>query len=200
MARLAAAFIALVAWVGLAVQFNATLDQGRSMGEAAWILARYFTVLTNLAVAVAMTAAALGGRLRPSLLAGLTLAILLVGAVYVTLLRGLIELSGGALLADALLHKATPVLMLLWWLAFAPKNCLRWRDPALWVLFPVLYLGYALLRGQAEGKFAYPFIDLAALGWSAVAINCAGIGLAFLVAGFALVALGHRLGATSAAL
>ena len=193
MARAAAAFIALVAWIGLAVQFRATLASGYSAAETAWILVRFFTVLTNLAVAVTMTLLALGKRLSPGWLGGVTLAILLVGVVYMTLLRGLLDLSGGALLADTLLHKVTPLLVPAWWLLFAAKGRLQWRDPALWALFPLAYFPYALVRGAVEGKYAYPFIDVAALGWPAVALNAALIAAGFLVAGLALVALDRAL-------
>lgn len=194
MARLAAAIIALIAWAGLAIQFQATHAAGYSPGETLWLLVRFFTVLTNLIVAVAMTAIALGPGLAPSLIAGTTLAIMLVGFIYITLLRGLLELSGGALLADALLHKVTPSLVPLWWLAFAPKGRLRWRDPVLWTLYPLAYSSYALARGAAEGRYAYPFINVAKLGWPAVALNAFLIAAGFVIAGLMLVALDQRLG------
>ena len=194
MARVAAALIALIAWAGLAIQFNATHSAGHSVAETLWILLRFFTVLTNFILAVAMTAVALGKRLAPSLIAGITLAIVLVGIVYMTLLRGLIDLSGGALLADALLHKVTPSLVPLWWLAFAPKGQLRWRDPLLWALYPLAYFPYALARGSAEAKYAYPFIDVSALGWTTVAINAVMIAAGFVLAGMLIVALDRQLG------
>lgn len=194
MARLAAAFIALVAWTGLAVQFNATYAAGYSISETLWILVRFFTILTNLAVAAAMTAIALGATLRPSLLGGLALAIVLVGIVYMTLLRGLLELSGGALLADTLLHKVTPLLVPAWWLAFAPKGCLGWLDPWLWAVFPAAYLPYAIWRGSIDGNYAYPFLNIAELGAPSVALNAVAIAAGFLAAGYAVVAFDRRLG------
>lgn len=192
--RLSAAVVALAAWAGLVVQFNATLDGGQSVAQTLWILVRFFTVLTNLLVAVSMTLVALGRRLSPSWLGGITLAILLVGVVYMTLLRGLLDLSGGALLADTLLHKVTPILMPLWWLAFAPKRQLRWRDPALWALYPLAYFPYALARGSVEGIYAYPFINVAKLGLGTVLLNAAAIAVAFLLSGLLLVLLDRKLG------
>ena len=104
MPRVAAALIALVCWAGIALQFSATLANQHTALLTLWVLARFFTIICNLAVALAMTRIALGGRLSPFALGGLTLAILLVGIVYVTLLRGLHSLSGNALLANHLLH------------------------------------------------------------------------------------------------
>ena len=194
MARIAALLVALVAWAGLAIQFRATLAQGYPLPETLWILLRFFTILTNVAVALAMSAAALGARLSPRMIGGVMLAILLVGVVYVTLLRGLLDLSGGARLADTLLHYGTPFLVPLWWLAFAPKGRLEWRDPAIWSLFPLAYFPYALARGSYEGIYAYPFINVAKLGWTQVAINGALIAGGFLVAGNLVVALDALLG------
>src|SRR5690348_16247051 len=105
MPRAVAAHVALVCWAGLAIQFSATYSNQHDVAKTLWILLRFFTVITNLLVAIGMTWVATGGRLSPLLLGGLTLAIILVGVVYMTLLRGLLHLSGGALLADTLLHK-----------------------------------------------------------------------------------------------
>ncbi len=57
---MAAAAIALIGWVGLAVQFSATFEQSGSLAETVWILLRYFTILTNLLVAIVFTGIALG--------------------------------------------------------------------------------------------------------------------------------------------
>src|SRR5687768_2408267 len=108
MRRIFALLIALIAWAGLAVQFSATLATTGSVGETLWILARFFTVLTNLLVAATFTALAAGRRVAPAWLGGVTIAIVLVGTVYMLLLRGLVELSGGAALADIILHMVVP--------------------------------------------------------------------------------------------
>lgn len=193
MPRMAAAIVALVALAGLVVQFAATLDQTGSVAGTLWTLLRYFTVLTNLLVALAFGWVAIGGRPHPRRLAGVMLAILLVGIIYGLLLRGLLTLSGGALLADTLLHKVTPVLVPLWWIAFAVRGQLRWRDPWGWTLFPALYLPYALLRGMAEGRYAYPFIDVAKIGIGTMVVNAVLIAMGFVAAGHALVWIDRRM-------
>jgi hypothetical protein len=186
-AKLAAALVAIICWAGLAIQFAATYANHPDVLATLWILARFFTVITNLAVALAMTAVALGRPLSPFLLGGLTLAILLVGLVYMTLLRGLLELSGGALLADTLLHKVSPLAMAAWWLLFTPRARLRWSAPWSWSLYPLAYFTYAVARGMAGDKYPYPFMDVGKLGWPQTMLNAAGIAMAFVLAGFALV-------------
>ena len=183
----AAALVAIICWAGLAIQFSATFANQHHVIPTLWVLLRFFTVITNLIVAIAMTLEAIGKRLPPFVLGGATISILLVGVVYMTLLRGLVELSGGALLADTLLHKAAPVAMTLWWLLFAPRARLKSGAPLWWASYPLLYFAYAVARGQAGDRYPYPFMDVGKLGWPLTLINAGGIAMAFLLAGFLLV-------------
>lgn len=183
----AAALVAIICWAGLAIQFSATFASQHHVVPTLWVLLRFFTVITNVIVAIAMTLEAIGKRLPPFVLGGATISILLVGVVYMTLLRGLVELSGGALLADTLLHKAAPVAMTLWWLLFAPRARLKSGAPLWWASYPLLYFAYAVARGQAGDRYPYPFMDVGKLGWPQTLINAGGIAMAFLLAGFLLV-------------
>lgn len=193
MVRVAAAIVAAVALTGLVIQLDASIALTGHLDAAIWGMLRYFTVLTNILVATVFTLTAAGRRVGPFVLGGTVLAIMLFGVIYMTLLVGLLELSGGALLADFLLHKATPVLALLWWLGFAEKGQLRWRDPLGWAIYPLAYLPYALLRGRLEGLYAYPFINVAKLGGNTVLFNAIAIAVGFLLAGWALVAIDRTL-------
>lgn len=185
--NIAAVAVALICWAGLAIQFNATYSAQRDAIATIWILLRFFTVITNLALAVIMTRVALGGKVSAFLLGGITIAIILVGVVYMTLLRGLLELSGGALLADTLLHKVSPIAMTLWWLLFAPRARLKYNAPLWWALYPLAYFAYAVARGLNGDKYPYPFMDVGKLGWTQTMINAGGIAMAFIIAGFLLV-------------
>ena len=137
MARVAAVFIALVCWTGIAINLWNSYSHTHDLLATLWNVARFFTIICNVALAVAMTGVALGKRASPMLLGGLTLAILLVGIVYATLLKGLHPLSGLGLIADHLLHDATPILMSIYWLLFVPRGRLRWSTPWWWVTFPL---------------------------------------------------------------
>jgi len=200
-ARGFAAVVALCAWVGLAFQFQASTLLAGSPGGAAWAMVRYFTVITNLLLGVVFSGVALGrpGFGAPSLLGGVTLSILLVGGIYGLLLRDLIALSGGAKLADLLLHHATPIVAPLFWLGYAPKGGLRRLDPLMWAIFPLAYFVYALVRGGVEGVYAYPFMDLGKLGWGRTIVNASMIAAGFVCVGYVVVWLDGRLGRTQAA-
>lgn len=193
--RIAAILIALVTWVGLAVQFRASFANNGSLPDTIWIMLRYFTIIANLLAAAAFTAIATGrGRwVTPARLGGITLAMVLVGIVYALLLNGLLELSGGAALADLLLHKVTTILVPLYWLAFAPRGGLTRRDPLSWALLPLAYFIYALVRGRFEGVYAYPFLNVDKLGWAQTLTTGVVMALCFLLAGQAMVWLDRRL-------
>jgi hypothetical protein len=194
-ARGFAGIVALCAGAGLATQMEASMALTGSVGGALWAMLRYFTVLANLLTAVVYAGVALGVRplSAPSLLGGATLAILLVGVVYGLLLRDLLELSGGAKLADFLLHHVTPVLAPLFWLGYAPKGTLSRAAPWRWAVFPSVYFLYALARGAGEGLYAYPFMNPVEIGWPAVALNGLVIAIGFVAAGYVMLWLDGRL-------
>ena len=189
MHKAAAGLVALICWAGLAIQFSATYASQGDAAATLWVMLRFFTVITNVIVAMMMSAVALGRRVSPLILGGITISILLVGAVYMLLLRGLLELSGGALVADTLLHKVSPLAMATWWLVFAPKRKLGWGAPVAWAIYPLVYFAYALARARMDGRFPYPFMDVGKLGWTQTLLNAGGIAIAFMLAGVALVAV-----------
>jgi hypothetical protein len=127
--------------------------------------------------------------LPPQVLAGSVSAIVLVGVVFALLLQEARPLAGATAAADFLLHKATPILALIFWLVYAPKGRLEWRDPLNWSLYPLAYLIYALIRGHFEGIYPYPFIDVAANGWLQVLVTAAVIAVGFIGAGQMMVLL-----------
>jgi hypothetical protein len=194
-ARAVAGVIALVIWVGLAIQFRVLVDEGRSAPETLWVMLRFFTITTNLLMAAVLTGIAFGKSRfgSPALLGLATLSLVLVGILFSLLLRGLVELSGSAKLADFILHDLTPILAGLFWLVFAPKGALQGRHALLWITYPLAYFCYAVARGAVDNKYPYPFMNVAEIGWAKTAINALLITVVFLAAGYALVWLDRLL-------
>lgn len=193
-ARLAALSVFVVAALSLRMQFDASraLPGSGSAADTLWRLAGYFTILTNLLVALMTALVALRWRVPGGLAYAAVLAIVMVGLVYHTLLAGLNDPQDLAWWADQGLHMAVPLLMLGWWLMFAPAP--RWQALISGMIWPMVYLIYALLRGGVTGFWPYPFLDAARLGWGGVALNSAGMVLAFTGVGTVLIALKRRLG------
>ena len=193
LSRYAAGFIAVVAWLGLFIQCTSTFQTNHSVVLTLWIVFAYFTILTNLLVAVVFTAVAAGRtRLRAGwVVAGTMLAIVLVGVVYGLLLHGTMELSGGSAVANVLNHMATPILVPIFWIVFTPKGQLRWLHPLVWAMYPLAYLGYSLIRGGQTGQYPYPFLDPLRIGWQQTMLSALAIAVAFFVCGYAVVALDY---------
>ena len=75
-----------------------------------------------------------------------------------------------------------------------PHGQLQLRDLLKWLLFPLVYLGWALIVGAMIGLYPYPFIDLAALGWVRTLVNAIGVLFVFLVLGGVILTLDDLLG------
>jgi hypothetical protein len=187
--RIGAAIIAAIAWIGLAVQCVAVYHQNSSVLLTLWIVFAFFTITTNLLVAVVFAAIATDRTALRSdgILGGAMLSILLVGVIYALLLHGLTELSGGSAVANVLLHMVTPAAIPLFWIFFARKGALTWRHPLLWAIYPLAYFAYALVRGATTGEYAYPFMNINKIGWGQTATNAAAVAVLFLLCGYAVV-------------
>ncbi len=194
-ARIFAAVIAATAWTGLIVQFWVTYSATSSVIHAFWILFAFFTILTNVLVAVVFTCIAINRTVLRSdwIVTGTMLSIVMVGVINALLLWGALELSGGSALVDKLLHIATPALVPLFWIRFVRKGGLTWRHPLLWAAYPLLYFAYGMARGIATGKYAYPFLNAGTQGWQRTALNAIIIAAAFMLSGYAIVWIDHRI-------
>ena len=187
--------LAVLGWAGLTIQlyliFFARLSVGASLLGGLVSFFSYFTVITNTLVAVVLTCAVTDREskarrwfLQPWVSSGIAVSIAVVGLAYSILLRHLWHPQGWQFIADELLHDVMPLLFLAYWWLCVPKGSLRLKHLPLWLIYPLVYFAYALLRGHLLGAYAYPFIDVALLGYPQVFINAGGILL-----GFVLIAL-----------
>ncbi|MFJ7212401.1 Pr6Pr family membrane protein [Amycolatopsis sp. NPDC098790] len=173
------AVTAVVALAGLVSQVVATAsDPG---GRVANLLS-FFTIDSNLLVAVTSALVAFGrarGKLFTVLMLDALVGIIVTGIVYQVALAGLYELHGLSLFSDTMLHKVTPILFVLGWLLAAPRGVLTWPAVGWSLLYPLAWLAFTLPRGALTGFYPYPFVDAGALGYGQVALNCVFIGLFF---------------------
>jgi hypothetical protein len=188
-ARTAAALLAFIAWSGLILQCGVTYHLEGSFLSTIWTLVWYFTIFTNILVAIVFTslAAKPSTAIHPSLISAITLYIMLVGIIYGLLLHGTLDLSGGGVYTNAIFHMVMPVLIPIFWLLFTPKGQLTRRDPPRWAIYPIAYLAYALLRGEFTHRYPYPFLNITDLGWPRTLLNSAVIAIAFLTVSWLFV-------------
>ncbi len=200
--------IALLGWFALGLQLWLRLSDPSPPGPALSLLNffSYFTILTNILIALSMTFAALPGASgaagffkRASVRTALTLYIAIVGTVYFLILRHTWDPQGWQLVADRLLHYAIPVLALLDWIFVTPKQGLKPAQALRWLAYPSAYGAYVLIRGAVDGFYPYPFLDVATLGYGRVLINLAGLMAVFAGGGLGLIGLARLLRGEDAA-
>jgi hypothetical protein len=190
--------IAVLAWTAVALQLVLFLHYFAAAGRP-WLdaLARYasfFSILTNLFIAILLSGAALARDprslfRRASVQSAAAVYILVVMLVYVLLLRRAWNPQGPQFVAEMLLHYAVPVLYALYWLAGVPKGALAWRDPLRWLVWPLVYFGWVLALGAARGEYPYRFIDPGIVGYPRTLLNGLLLGAVFLAVGLLLTAL-----------
>lgn len=155
----------------------------------------YMTIWTNILVTLGFLcpllfpASGLSKFLQsPLVQGGLALYIFVVALVYHFFLAQIWEPAGLQYIADVLLHYMVPFLYLLFWACFAPKGYLKLTSALIWLVYPLVYATYALVRGAVTGGYPYPFIDVAQLGYGLVLRNVFLLGLAYLLLGGLVVA------------
>ena len=198
--RIYAAVGALLGWFALVLQLYLMLAQSpvpERLGEVVTYFS-FFTILTNILTASVFTAVAFeprdgwGKRLcRPSVQAATAVYIAIVGMVYQLLLRQLWNPKGAQWVADVLLHSIVPVGYVVYWLLFAPRVGLSWKDSVTWLIYPGAYLVYILARGAVSGLYPYPFVDVNLLGYGGVLARAGLLLLVFLGIGLLVVAVGR---------
>ena len=191
---------ALAGWMGLAIQqyliFYSRWESGASLLGGLINFFSFFTVLTNTLAVVVLSYALVTRNspakrffLAPRISSGIAVSIVVVGVAYNLLLRHLWQPEGFQFVADELLHDVMPVLFFIYWWRRVPKGNLRLKDIGGWVIYPLVYFAYALLRGDLLGQYQYPFIDVSTLGYPQVFVNAGGILLGFVLVALVVVGL-----------
>lgn len=188
LARLTALALATVALAALRAQFDTLPVQAgvETVAQKLWLMADFFTILTDALVTLHLLAIAKGWQMPASRAAGLLVSVLLVALVYHMLLARLWAPQGLAWWADQGLHSALPLGYLAWWIVFAPKDISLKTLPN-WLVWPLSYCAYALFRGDITGFWPYPFLNADRLGWPRVALNVTWLGLGFVATSLAVL-------------
>ncbi len=181
---------AVITWTALALQLALSirlrLAAGGTVLDGLVTYFGYFTITTNLLVALVLTvptaapASRLGrffARAQVSLTAAAS--IVMVSLAYHLLLRGAWDPQGWDRVSDTLLHYVVPLLFTLYWVFVAPKAELRWADLPGLAVYPAAYFIYAVVRGSLLGQYPYFFIDVSVLGFWVSARNALGLLFCF---------------------
>lgn len=179
----------------------------------------YFTILSNLlaagyflvdAIAVART----GENVAPGLKGAVTMCLIVTGLVFnLILANSSFSMEAGnagdsfavvlnstpiSAVSNAMVHKISPLMVVLDWILFNPKGRFTKKSPFMWVLIPDVYFVIVTIRGfflpldTPRGRFPYFFINWDMLGWKVVPIVI-GLNAAFIALGFAMVWLDNKM-------
>ena len=161
-------------------------------------LINYFSYFTNISNIFAVVVLAVGALQDPAsrrweLVRGAaTFCTTVTGVIYALFLT---DVSVGVTdpWINNVIHRVVPVFMLLdWWLASRapvdPRAALRW------LLIPIAYLAYTLIRGPLAGDwYPYPFLDPTRDGgYLRVALFSAAVAVALALLAVGLSRLGAR--------
>ncbi|MGA5363780.1 Pr6Pr family membrane protein [Streptomyces purpurascens] len=201
----AAAFRLLVAFaaaVGVTLELLLG-DPSRALG--------YFAIQSNILLALVMALSArrawtadrplpgavLGATTLYVVIAALTYHLLLANEASPFSLTGeAAHPAGWQALTHYTLHTVTPIAAVLDWLLLTPPGRLHLRQASTWLLYPLAYLAFSLIRGElllpgSTGRYLYPFLDVDQDGYKKVLGNALLLGLSFYALAVLLVALDH---------
>ena len=192
------AVTALAGWFALALQLYIIITNNiandTSVVDGVIKFFSFFTVLTNILVALSLTAGLISPALgmgkffsRVSVKSAIAVYIAIVSIIYNFVLKQLWNPQGLQLIADILLHQVIPLLYVFYWIVFVPKGTLAWKFPVRLLIYPLIYLIYIIVRGAATGHYPYPFMDVTQIGTEQVLLNTLLIMIGFITIGFLLV-------------
>ncbi len=194
--RMAAGGIASLGWMALGLQLYMSVENAAALGLSipGVVLSHlsFFTVLTNLAIAICLACAACEPDEQcfcnwPGVQTALALYILVVAIVYAAVLQGLWAPKGLEFLTERFFHLVMPLLYLCFWLFATPKGSLRLSDQIQWQIYPLAFMCYTLIRGAMVGTYPYPFLDVAQYGYETVFMNSLVLLALFLTLGTFLI-------------
>lgn len=120
------------------------------------------------------------------------ISMLVTGIVYAVLLDGLYNpfTTSDHTWASSVMHQLLPIVMLLD-ILIVPLGARtsRWTT-LIYPIYPLIYLGWWLIRGDQNGWYPYDFIDHSTYGngYLGVAITCASLLAVFIVIGLGIIA------------
>ena len=161
----------------------------------------FMTIQTNVLAALVLLWGASGDQDRrsTSLVDGIrgatTLYLVIVGIVVAVLLSGMQEdLAVPLAWVDAIVHQWVPLVMLADWLIVPPHRRITWQRAVWWLVYPLVYVIYSLVRGPIVDWYPYPFLNPDRTnGYPGVFGYCVLITVTFIVMGLLVVAIGNVL-------
>lgn len=185
------ALLSILCWFTVILQLILIIiNRQASVFETIIRFFTFFTILTNILVAMVFTANWLQPKNsfqffnKPNTQVAIAVYIFVVGFVYNTILRFIWQPKGWDKLADELLHLIIPIVYILYWYFKFSKKEINYKSVFGWLLFPIIYIVIVMIRGYFSGYYPYPFLHVGNLGVNKVLLNSILMTLFFVVVSF----------------
>lgn len=156
----------------------------------------FFTIISNTLAAVYLIYFGITNnqsRTSQILRGALTLYMLMTGIIFAVMLSGLENIRLTAVPWDNLvLHYIMPFVVVLDWILAPPKMVFTRKTVLVWLLFPILYVLYTLLRGSFVGWYPYPFLNPSLSSYAQVLTTAVIIAGFVIIAAFGMRALANK--------
>lgn len=192
---------AIIGWFAVISQFILMVEnRTTSILEMTIRFVSFFTILTNTLVSIYFTYQIFDRKRKtknifnqPGSLTAITIYITVVGLVYQVVLRHIWQPTGLQMIVDELLHTLIPTLVIIYWILYEQKPGLEWNKIPGFLLYPLFYLTFILLRGEFSGFYPYPFVNVLELGWPQTLINIVALFGVFGLLSLLFIGIGKRM-------
>ncbi|MEV6276113.1 Pr6Pr family membrane protein [Nocardia sp. NPDC051832] len=152
----------------------------------------YFTIESNILAAVVLL---IGGLRDPRghrwqvFRGAVTLYMVITGLVYAVLLANIDVMLTDKWIND-IQHRVIPIVLFVDWLLVPVALNITARLIGGWLLYPLVYGVYSLLRGPIVDWYPYPFLDPRTQGYGPLAAGLVVLVAVFVLLAYGVVALG----------
>lgn len=189
---LARGFFALLTLVAIVAQLKVAADAG-VLNLVNFF--SYFTIQSNLIGAAVLLFLAVRDdaprSARVDWWRGAAAVYLTVTFAVVILLLSNVDVGLQLPWVDFVLHKLIPVVVVADFILDPPANRLSMRGGLLWLVYPVVWIAYTMIRGPIAGWYPYPFLDPANGGYGTVTVMIGATLVAGAILCVVYVAIGN---------
>jgi apolipoprotein N-acyltransferase len=157
----------------------------------------YFTVLSNILVAVVMAMLwrdpQRNGLVFRILRMDALLMITVTGLIYWGVLAGGVELQGLEHVTNIVEHTLVPIAAVAVFLVFGPRGQFRVSTVFAALILPISWALVTLVRGAVITAYPYGFMDVARYGYGSVLVSIAGVAVFGVIIGFVFLGIDRLL-------
>lgn len=169
----------------------------RNLHETAFSPGNYFSFFTIQSNVLGVLVLLIGGLRDPhshrwEVLRGASaLYLLITGVIYAVLLANIDVMLTDRWIND-IMHRVMPIVMVADWVLIPARRRLTLtpRLVGLWLIYPLIYGIYTLVRGPIVDWYPYPFIDPRQQGYVSLAIGLIVLTAVFTLLAVAIAAVG----------